>query len=55
MGGGWCPFGVGDAFSEVRGSSALALEHEGRLLLVDCPHPMRKMLRETSTPRSIRR
>lgn len=40
------PLGVGDAFSELRYSSALALEHAGRVLLVDCPHPFRKMLRE---------
>ena len=42
------PLGVGDAFSERWYSSALALEHEGRILLVDCPHPMRKMLRDAS-------
>jgi ribonuclease BN (tRNA processing enzyme) len=40
------PLGVGDAFSEVRYSSCLAVEHEGDLLLVDCPHPLRKMLAE---------
>ncbi len=40
------PLGVGDAFSARWYSSCLALEHEGRFILVDCPHPIRKMLRE---------
>ena len=40
------PLGVGDAFSARWYSSCLALEHEGRFVLVDCPHPIRKMLRE---------
>src|SRR5262249_4805323 len=40
------PLGVGDAFSELRYSSSLAVEQDGALLLVDCPHPMLKMLRE---------
>src|SRR5688572_18948429 len=40
------PLGVGDAFSELRYSSCLALEHEGEVLLLDCPHPILKMLRE---------
>ncbi len=39
------PLGVGDAFSTRFCSSSLALEAEGRLL-VDCPHPIRKMLKE---------
>lgn len=39
--------GVGDAFSARYYSSCLALEHEGRWVLVDCPHPIRKMLRES--------
>lgn len=42
------PLGVGDAFSAVRYSFCLALESEGAWLLVDCPHPLRKMLREAS-------
>lgn len=41
------PLGVGDAFSALYYSSCLALEHEGRWLLVDCPHPIRKMMRES--------
>lgn len=40
------PLGVGDAFSARWYSSCLALEHEGRFILVDCPHPIRKMMRE---------
>lgn len=40
------PLGVGDAFSALFYSSCLLVEHAGRRLLVDCPHPIRKMLRE---------
>jgi ribonuclease BN (tRNA processing enzyme) len=40
--------GVGDAFSALHYSSCLALEHEGAWLLIDCPHPIRKILRESS-------
>src|SRR5262249_4736515 len=40
------PLGVGDAFSAVYYSSCLALEAEGAWLLIDCPHPIRKVLRE---------
>lgn len=39
--------GVGDAFSREWYSSCLAVEHAGRWILVDCPHPIRKMLRES--------
>jgi ribonuclease BN (tRNA processing enzyme) len=42
------PLGVGDAFSALRYSSCLALEAEGQVLLLDCPHPIRKMMREAS-------
>lgn len=41
------PLGVGDAFSARWYSSCLVVEHEGRCILVDCPHPIRKMLRES--------
>ncbi|HEX8202393.1 MAG TPA: MBL fold metallo-hydrolase [Isosphaeraceae bacterium] len=41
--------GTGDAFSRLRYSSALALESAGARLLVDCPHPIRKILHEAST------
>ena len=40
------PLGVGDAFSARWYSSCLAVEHDGRWILVDCPHPIRKMLAE---------
>lgn len=40
------PIGVGDAFSVKHASTCLALRAEGRWLLVDCPHPIRKMLHE---------
>ncbi len=40
------PLGVGDAFSERHYSTCLAFECEGSVLLVDCPHPVLKMLRE---------
>lgn len=53
------PLGVGDAFSELHYSSSLAIEHDGALLLVDCPHPILKMLREarqaTALPLSAER
>lgn len=42
------PLGVGDAFSALWYSSALAIEYGDRRLLVDCPHPIRKILREAS-------
>jgi ribonuclease BN (tRNA processing enzyme) len=42
------PLGVGDAFTALHYSTALALEAEGQWLLIDCPHPIRKMLREAS-------
>lgn len=39
--------GVGDAFSALHYSTALALHAEGQWLLVECPHPLRKILRES--------
>ncbi len=47
------PLGVGDAFSERHYSSAFAVESAQGILLVDCPHPIRKMLREASTASGI--
>jgi ribonuclease BN (tRNA processing enzyme) len=44
----YVPLGVGDAFSALHYSSGLAVEADGRWLLVDCPHPIRKVLREAS-------
>jgi ribonuclease BN (tRNA processing enzyme) len=38
--------GTGDAFSARWYSSSLAIEAEGVWLLFDCPHPIRKILRE---------
>lgn len=40
------PLGVGDAFSARYYSSCLIVEHEGARLLLDCPHPIRKMMKE---------
>lgn len=40
--------GTGDAFSATRYSSSLAVESDGTWLLVDCPHPIRKILRDSS-------
>ncbi|MFK7984607.1 MAG: MBL fold metallo-hydrolase [Sandaracinaceae bacterium] len=44
------PLGVGDAFSALHYASCLAVELDGRWLLVDCPHPIRKMMREALGP-----
>lgn len=48
MGLTFVPLGVGDAFTALHYSSSLAVEAEGALLLLDCPHPIQKMLREAS-------
>ena len=40
--------GVGDAFSARWYSTCVAVEHGGTWLLIDCPHPIRKILREGS-------
>ncbi len=45
--------GTGDAFSAERYSSCLALRCGASWLLVDCPHPIRKILREASRPLSL--
>jgi len=42
------PLGVGDAFSALYYSSCLAIEAAGSWLLIDCPHPIRKILKEAS-------
>ncbi len=42
--------GVGDAFSTRHYSSSLLLESQGRRLLVDCAHPIRKALYEATGP-----
>lgn len=43
--------GVGDAFSALHYTSSLLLEAAGVSILVDCPHPIRKMLREGTNAR----
>ncbi len=40
------PLGVGDAFARTCYSSSLLVTADGRRLLVDCPHPIRKMMAE---------
>src|SRR5437899_2892957 len=47
------PLGVGDAFSSLSYSSCLALGFDGRFLLIDCPHPVRKMLREAAVQTGV--
>lgn len=47
------PLGVGDAFSARYYSSCLALEADGQWLLIDCPHPIRKLLREASATAGV--
>jgi ribonuclease BN (tRNA processing enzyme) len=42
------PLGVGDAFSALHYTTSLALGVDDDWLLIDCPHPIRKMLREAS-------
>lgn len=40
------PLGVGDGFSARYYSCSLALRSGERWILIDCPHPIRKMMRE---------
>jgi ribonuclease BN (tRNA processing enzyme) len=47
------PLGIGNAFSALSYSTCLALEAEGRWLLIDCPHPIRKMMREASATAAV--
>lgn len=42
------PIGVGEAFSARHYTSCLALGSGDDWLLIDCPHPLRKMLREAT-------
>ena len=42
------PLGVGDAFTARHYTTCLALGAGDQWLLIDCPHPVRKMLREAS-------
>jgi hypothetical protein len=43
------PLGVGEAFTARHYTTCLALGAGDDWLLLDCPHPIRKMLREAST------
>ena len=43
------PMGVGEAFTARYDTSCLALGFLDQWLMIDCPHPARKMLREGST------
>jgi ribonuclease BN (tRNA processing enzyme) len=47
------PLGVGDAFSAQYYSSCLALYADGAWLLIDCPHPIRKLMREASASAGV--
>ena len=47
------PLGIGNAFSAVSYSTCLALEVDGCWLLIDCPHPIRKMMREASASAAV--
>ena len=42
------PLGVGDAFSAKHYTTCLALGSDDAWLLIECPHPIRKMLREAT-------
>ena len=42
--------GVGDAFSRRWYSTCFLLEEQGFSLLIDCPHPIRKVLHEAAAP-----
>ncbi len=45
--------GVGDAFSAEHYSTCLAVGSAGAWLLVDCPHPIRKILRESGAAAGV--
>lgn len=47
------PLGVGDAFSARHYTTCLALGADDAWILIDCPHPVRKMLREASESSGI--
>src|SRR5215217_5549736 len=42
------PLGVGEAFTARHYTTCLALGVDDRWLLIECPHPIRKMLREAT-------
>src|SRR4051794_10182808 len=47
------PLGVGNAFTARYYTTALALGLDDDWLLIECPHPIRKMLREASLATGI--
>ena len=47
MGLSFIPLGVGDAFSKKYYSSSILVTADDYTILVDCPHPIRKMMHET--------
>jgi ribonuclease BN (tRNA processing enzyme) len=47
------PLGVGEAFTARHYTSCLAVGLDDDWMLVDCPHPVRKMLREGSTSAGV--
>jgi ribonuclease BN (tRNA processing enzyme) len=47
------PLGVGDAFSAKWYSTCLAVEADGKWLLIDCPHPIRKILAESGAAAGV--
>jgi ribonuclease BN (tRNA processing enzyme) len=47
------PLGVGDAFSAMHYSSCVVLEADGVYLMIDCPHPIRKIMREAGQSAGI--
>jgi len=47
------PLGVGEAFTARHYTSCLALGADDDWMLIDCPHPVRKMLLEGSTAAGI--
>ena len=48
------PLGVGNAFSALHYSTCLAVGASGAWLLLDCPHPIRKILQESAGAAGIR-
>ena len=47
------PLGIGDAFSALNYTHCLAVGGDDHWLLIDCPHPIRKMMREAETTSGI--
>lgn len=47
------PLGVGDAFTALHYSTCLALHSSNQTLLIDCPHPIQKMILEASTKAGV--